>query len=306
MSDRIIEPRIALVVTRDTDRDTPTVLLVREDDDREWSVPVSSLPPGGSVLSAAWTAFALTGLSNVRPALLGIHEEIPEGGGPHALTFAVQYRAVGEQTPTDQTIPAGWDAAWVPLAEAAPTLRRDLGEAAAAPLFDDAAPRPFFTATAFRDDAPGDRGDARTTRVNVRVAVRDDAGRLLLTQGRKGAFYVAPGGHLERGETLRGCAAREVAEETGLHTAVGPLLALNDQYDGRKREIILEAVFYGTVAGVHPAVFVATDHDGYRREVRFASPDEVAALPAVFPALLRGWGRTLPDTLPDTYTANVR
>ena len=56
------------------------------------------------------------------------------------------------------------------------------------------------------------------TRVGIGVlVVRSD---LLLLGKRRGAhmpgYYAAPGGHLEFGESFAACAAREVAEETGL------------------------------------------------------------------------------------------
>lgn len=54
------------------------------------------------------------------------------------------------------------------------------------------------------------------------IVVKD--GKILLGK-RRGSHgegeYSTPGGHLEHGESFRGCAAREVMEETGLQ--IGPL-----------------------------------------------------------------------------------
>jgi 8-oxo-dGTP diphosphatase len=56
-------------------------------------------------------------------------------------------------------------------------------------------------------------------RIGVAVIVVRE-GRVLLGQ-RLGAHgegtWALPGGHLEFGETIEGCAGRELAEETGLH-----------------------------------------------------------------------------------------
>lgn len=56
------------------------------------------------------------------------------------------------------------------------------------------------------------------------VVVRRSDGKILLGK-RKGSHgegeYSTPGGHLEHGESFAACAAREVAEETGLQ--IGPM-----------------------------------------------------------------------------------
>jgi 8-oxo-dGTP pyrophosphatase MutT (NUDIX family) len=57
-------------------------------------------------------------------------------------------------------------------------------------------------------------------------------GILLLRRARTGfldGWYALPGGHLERGETIRGCALRECAEEAGVRVrpdALEPLAVL--------------------------------------------------------------------------------
>jgi len=56
------------------------------------------------------------------------------------------------------------------------------------------------------------------------IIIQDD--RLLLTRRRDVPVWVAPGGHMDHGETLPACCAREVQEETGLDVEVGRLVGI--------------------------------------------------------------------------------
>jgi len=74
--------------------------------------------------------------------------------------------------------------------------------------------------------------------VGVAVIVVKE-GRVLLGQriGSHGAgSWAFPGGHLEFGETLEGCAIREVAEETGLTIAnIQPAAFTNDIFESESK-----------------------------------------------------------------------
>ena len=67
-------------------------------------------------------------------------------------------------------------------------------------------------------------------KVGVGVVVLDGARVLLIKRGKppKMGEWSLPGGHLELGETLKAAAAREVAEETGMHVVVRDLLDVVD------------------------------------------------------------------------------
>ncbi|HYV96611.1 MAG TPA: NUDIX hydrolase [Gemmatimonadaceae bacterium] len=84
-------------------------------------------------------------------------------------------------------------------------------------------------------------GEGDRPRVGVGVLVLRN-GRVLLGE-RKGshgaATWAPPGGHLEYGETVETCAAREVLEETGL--AVSDLVRgpwTNDVFDADRRHYL--------------------------------------------------------------------
>ncbi|MGE3401054.1 MAG: NUDIX hydrolase [Vicinamibacterales bacterium] len=68
--------------------------------------------------------------------------------------------------------------------------------------------------------------------VGVGAVVVDEAGRVLLIRRRYEPLagqWSLPGGMLEVGETLEVGVAREVAEETGLQVAVGPVIEVFDR-----------------------------------------------------------------------------
>jgi len=83
-----------------------------------------------------------------------------------------------------------------------------------------------------------------TSHVRVGVAVLIiNQGKVLLGEriGSHGAnTWATPGGHLEMGESIESCAAREVLEETGLEiSAITQLGYTNDIFDAAKHYITL-------------------------------------------------------------------
>jgi len=128
--------------------------------------------------------------------------------------------------------------------------------------------------------------------LGVRVAVRDDEGRIFLVRHSYAPGWLLPGGGVERGETADEAARRELMEESGIETN-GPLrlfgLYANDN----------------NFAGDHVALYVVDDFEQGPRpgsleivEAGFFSP---AALPeGVTSGTLRRLeeiaGRRPPDT----------
>lgn len=96
-------------------------------------------------------------------------------------------------------------------------------------------------------------------KVGVGVFVINEEGQLLLglRQGSHGeGFWACPGGHLEYGEDLFECAARELMEETG--TTAESIEAAgfgNDMFDGTKHYVTLFTVargIQGTIQNLEP------------------------------------------------------
>lgn len=83
--------------------------------------------------------------------------------------------------------------------------------------------------------------------IEIRVQIACfDGGRLLCARHRKGddVYWVLPGGHVERGETLWEAATRELREETGLALQTGRLWAVGE-YLGADRHVV-ECTFLAT------------------------------------------------------------
>jgi ADP-ribose pyrophosphatase YjhB (NUDIX family) len=71
-------------------------------------------------------------------------------------------------------------------------------------------------------DAP----EPTTRKPSASVAVRDDAGRLLMLRRADNGLWTIPTGGLKLGETIAQCAARECREETGIEIEVTGLVGV--------------------------------------------------------------------------------
>jgi len=122
-------------------------------------------------------------------------------------------------------------------------------------------------------------GAALTVLPSVSVAVRDDAGRVLLIRHADGDRWLLPGGCVEPEEPPDGAATREVEEETGI--TVGPLrlvAALGGpdftvRYENGDETSYVTVLYEGPVVGGS-----ARADDVESLEVRWCTLAEAAAL----------------------------
>lgn len=119
------------------------------------------------------------------------------------------------------------------------------------------------------------------------AVVIDDQGRILLHRRRDNDKWALPGGKMELGESVAGCAIREVKEETGLDVeAVGIVGIYSDPKhvfaydDGEVRQEFSICLLTRIVGGA-----LAASEESY--EVAWFSRKEVDALPMVDSIRLR-------------------
>jgi 8-oxo-dGTP diphosphatase len=99
------------------------------------------------------------------------------------------------------------------------------------------------------------------------------AGRVLLTQRARPPFenmWSLPGGHVQRGESLRDAALRELKEETGINARLGDIIGWNEIIRPEKHIVI--AVF---AAGWESGEAVAADD---AKAVRWTAHGEIDRL----------------------------
>ncbi len=96
--------------------------------------------------------------------------------------------------------------------------------------------------------------------------------------------YALPGGHLETGETLEACLARELLEETGIQAQIGPLLFVNQWINATNHRV--EFFFWITNAQAFRQANPTTASHGFEiAELVFADPSD--AKYNLLPAFLR-------------------
>jgi 8-oxo-dGTP diphosphatase len=128
----------------------------------------------------------------------------------------------------------------------------------------------------------------------VRVAaVVERGGRLLLVRHHKpdrDPYWVLPGGRLEPGETIPGCAGRELAEETGLEAAFSGILYVSEFLrEGRHTiDVVARMALEGdgeATLGSDPEVEPGTEPT--LREVRWVGLEELREI-ELLPASIKG------------------
>lgn len=111
--------------------------------------------------------------------------------------------------------------------------------------------------------------------------VVDDEGRILLHRRQDNNMWALPGGKMEFGETLAGCAIREVEEETGLHVEVTSIVGIYTDPkhvfaydDGEVRQEFSICFLTRVIRGE-----LAVSDESF--EVAFHTPEHVEQLPMV-------------------------
>lgn len=125
-------------------------------------------------------------------------------------------------------------------------------------------------------------------RLAVRAVIRDGDRVLLVNAfpGNRSDLWCLPGGGVEAGSSLACNLRREVAEETGLTIAPGPLCHVGEFHDPDSGFHQVELVFHATVtAGVLDPAW--RDPEGVVHARRFVTAADLAGL------------RFKPDALPD-------
>lgn len=119
------------------------------------------------------------------------------------------------------------------------------------------------------------------------AVVVDDRGRLLLHRRRDNEMWALPGGAMELGESIAGCALREVREETGLDVEITGIVGIYSDPkhvfaydDGEVRQEFSICLSARIVGGD-----LASSDESY--DVAFVEPEAVAGLEMVDSIRLR-------------------
>ena len=172
------------------------------------------------------------------------------------------------------------------------------------------APLPTFFEIAERAQVSSDDGGFVSVRTSARVVLLDEEGRVLLFCGSDPAradgdapkWWFTVGGQARPGETLQGAAAREVYEETGLHTRaddmIGPVWRRDAVIDFNNAVIRSHELFFvHRTTRFEPSTAGQTTLERrYIHGHRWCDADDIAALvdagEVVYPVQL---GELLPE-----------
>ena len=126
-------------------------------------------------------------------------------------------------------------------------------------------------------------------------------GKVLFQRNLEGGELALPGGHIERGETLKQTLIRELEEETGLRIFVGKLVYINENYFEQKGEEVHELGFYFLASIIGDMPDEIQSREGHI-DFLFVDLDEVA-LREVYPTFLR---KVLPEDAKNEFSGSVK
>jgi ADP-ribose pyrophosphatase YjhB (NUDIX family) len=115
--------------------------------------------------------------------------------------------------------------------------------------------------------------------VGSSAVITDSEGRILLHRRSDSGNWALPGGAMELGETLAGCAVREVREETGFEVRIDRIVGIYSDpghvfaYDDGEVRQEFSICLAATITGGSLAV------SSESTEVRFFATGELAGLP---------------------------
>lgn len=114
--------------------------------------------------------------------------------------------------------------------------------------------------------------------------------RVLLCKNVKHGYHYLPGGHIEFGEPARAALARELLEETGLESVVGPLLLAEEQIFTQKGKNRHEITLIFGVDRLGPAPAMPDEVPSREDKIAFVWAD-LAAVPdmVIHPESTKAW-----------------
>lgn len=114
--------------------------------------------------------------------------------------------------------------------------------------------------------------------------------RVLLCRSRKHGYHYLPGGHIEFGEPARDALARELLEECGLESAIGPLLLTEEQIFTQKNKNRHEITLIFRVDRLGPAPTMPDEVASAEDHIAFVWADLAAVTDLViYPESTKAW-----------------
>lgn len=136
--------------------------------------------------------------------------------------------------------------------------------------------------------------------VIVRAIIVMD-GRVLFQRNLDGGELALPGGHIEKGETVKQTLIRELEEETGLKIFVGKLVYINENYFEQEGEEVHEIGFYFLASVIGDVPDRIESKEGHI-DFWFVNLDEIAQKD-VYPTFLR---TVLPEDVGKDFSESVK